>query len=194
MKRAVTVKKSPQKQPSPKVPTPRPKSYYPINTKGLCILCFRERRPVISRPVGNNSRQKFSSQFCTLLFRHLKLDIQRHIIQSAGPFPNLKKYKKVGVVLCEDCSLLARSFCELYCQMEQIQMKLNACSKDISEIVRIAGRIPSRVQAYEERIRLEKNQEIITALAKNIREEVVIKSIKSLFYYILIDLKSLSKF
>lgn len=121
---------------------------YKVDTKGICFLCLRE----LHSTANKKRRNEISSQFCKLLMRYLKIDFHENIAKASNFKWKSTNVKKVVIELCEDCSLMADTFRQTYCEIELFQMKLNGYVKTISDIMRIAGRIPSRVKEFHERI------------------------------------------
>lgn len=161
------------------------RAFYHVDTKGTCLLCLRERQQLNNKKQNNT----ISPKFCKILLRYLKIDFHQNIVKPSNFKWKVNRVKKVGIELCQDCSLLAASFCDMYSQLELIQMRVSACVKTISDIMRVAGRIPSRVKAYQERMGIIPNdlakgvngppmRPKAVLLVKNLRKEVIQKCTK----------------
>lgn len=159
------------------------RAFYHVDTKGTCLLCLRERHPLGSKKQNN----KISPKFCRVLLRYLNIDFHQDIVKPSNFKWKVNRVKKVRIELCQDCNLLAASFCEMYSQFELVQMRVNACVKTISDIMRVAGRIPSRVKAYQERMGIIASdlakgghpmRPKAVLLVKNLRKELIQKCTK----------------
>ncbi|CAL8143455.1 unnamed protein product [Orchesella dallaii] len=101
----------------------------------LCILCYK---PAIPKDDQNhNKKTGLEAKFLRLLLRHLNIKIE----------PKLQKFKN-EFLCCEDCDLLGGSFCDLFFQLECLQLQLNWKLRRIYQTMICAGRVPSRVIAF----------------------------------------------
>ncbi|CAL8143445.1 unnamed protein product [Orchesella dallaii] len=101
-----------------------------------CFLCYKPAARESELNEQNETTYSRNNQkFLSLLLRHLK--IQLH-------FNKIKK----EFLCCEDCLLLGDSFCDLYFQLECIQLQLNWKLKRVYDTMFYAGRVPSRVNAF----------------------------------------------
>ncbi|ODM92272.1 putative zinc finger protein [Orchesella cincta] len=138
-----------------------------INTKGICLLCFKEcsRR----KPSERNTAIKFPK----LINRYLHLNFERNVVKQ----PKLmKKYgdkrKNISIDLCADCTALAKSFCDMYCQLELVKMRLDQNITTISNIMKVAGRVPSRIKFYNEKMGLKSSVPTDRRRSANLRSIV----------------------
>ncbi|CAL8143469.1 unnamed protein product [Orchesella dallaii] len=109
-----------------------------INSK--CILCYK---PVTTTSVEQTQNSNVSDKkFLLLLSRHLKL------------YSDCKPVSQVNVdygnefLCCEDCSKLGDSFSQLYFQLECLRLELNWKVTKIYQTMLLAGRVPSRLNAF----------------------------------------------
>ncbi|CAL8143446.1 unnamed protein product [Orchesella dallaii] len=114
----------------------------------LCFLCYKptsEKDELQYR----NLKKSSDTKFLLLLLRHLKLDPKSEVLSNA-------------FVCCEDCAMLGKSFCDLFFQLECIQLQLNSKLQRLYDGMLYAGRIPSRVIAFRTQFEnLDENKEEI---------------------------------
>ncbi|CAL8143441.1 unnamed protein product [Orchesella dallaii] len=98
----------------------------------LCTLCYK---PATHREENNETGNLSRTKFLYLLLRHLKMQ------------PKLDKFKN-EFMCCEDCALLANSFCDLYFQRECIKLQLEWKLRKVYKTMVCAERVASRVNAF----------------------------------------------
>ncbi|CAL8143454.1 unnamed protein product [Orchesella dallaii] len=114
----------------------------------LCFLCYKptsEKDELQYRKLKKSSDTKF----LLLLLRHLKLHPKSEVLSNAFE-------------CCEDCAMLGKYFCDLFFQLECIQLQLNSKLQRLYDGMLYAGRIPSRVIAFRTQFEnLDENKEEI---------------------------------
>ncbi|CAL8139672.1 unnamed protein product [Orchesella dallaii] len=162
---------------------PKAEKIFRINTKGICILCFKE----CSR--RQSSDRNTALQFPKTIIRYLNLNFKRNFAQQPNLMKNCGNRRKISVDLCADCTALAKSFCDIYSDLELAKMRLDHNVTTISNIMKVAGRIPSRVQFYKEKMGLKNSgpndaKRKHAKLAENFRQELMKKcsaNLRSIF-------------
>ncbi|CAL8143473.1 unnamed protein product [Orchesella dallaii] len=114
----------------------------------LCILCFKLASSSSSFELSSKKTRDWdvstSEQFILLLSRHLNL--------SSKETPN--SHVKVELLFCEVCSKLAKSFLQLYFQLECIRLEVEWNVRKMYETMLCAGRVSSRFNAFKTQFEL----------------------------------------
>ncbi|CAL8114452.1 unnamed protein product [Orchesella dallaii] len=109
----------------------------------LCILCFKLASSSLTFELSSKKTRDWnvstSEQFMLLLSRHLNL------CSKETPSSHVKR----ELLFCEVCSKLAKSFLQLYFQLECIRLEVEWNVRKMYETMLCAGRVSSRFNAFK---------------------------------------------
>ncbi|CAL8084121.1 unnamed protein product [Orchesella dallaii] len=131
-----------------------------VEKSSVCIFCYscvatvapNDRNVTLKRfkSGGNGYGGCFQAKFLLLLSRYLKFTdfVQgRHRVAAAE------------LILCQDCADLGDSFCEMFLQLEAIQLQLNWQVRTISERISSSKQAPSKRKKFWQQFKCDDRNE-----------------------------------
>ncbi|ODM95027.1 Zinc finger and BTB domain-containing protein 16-A [Orchesella cincta] len=106
------------------------------NKNLLCVFCYKKPGKYFG------SKEDTSGKLISLLGRYLRANLNSE-----------------SFILCEDCSHLGSTFCDLYFQFERIKMELDWKVKMFCDTMILARKVPSRYVAFKEQFGWSKSQQ-----------------------------------
>ncbi|ODM96051.1 Trans-1,2-dihydrobenzene-1,2-diol dehydrogenase [Orchesella cincta] len=123
----------------------------PLATYQHCIVCYRQQKQSIpppgSRAISKNS--EVCRRFCTLASRHLDLD--PYFFRWERTL-NTKSIINIETV-CDECLEPTTSFCDIYGQLEYLQMQLSWRLVEVCRLMTNADKEDSPHQEYRQTLK-----------------------------------------
>lgn len=149
---------------------------YLIETKNLCLICFKECTSVSVRK---------AKLFCRVLERYFSVNFKVSELSSESQYKEVSSNPKsvqrnVHFLICENCCALADKIRHLHQKLELVQMKLHACGQNLYDIMNSAEKVSNRIDTFNDRMASfkERADEKVKVI-QNVRREILKKCKKN---------------
>lgn len=126
------------------------KDGFVVDTKNLCFLCYRPAKIVAAGVKGRVKDKRFSLRGIS---RFMDVDFQRLAKPAMSVSGQEGKFPQVLVTVCSRCSVLTEEFSALYQYMEFTQMKINACVRNLNELMKKSDCNAKLVENFRRRMK-----------------------------------------
>ncbi|ODN04508.1 putative zinc finger protein [Orchesella cincta] len=146
------------------------KQTYEINTKGLCLFCFKDC-------LNEGIKDPPSPLSFKMLLRYLKINIL-NLCNFPSSFLQSMSSQEVDIdaviTTCAECLEEQKKFCRLFQQFEQIQLQLDKCVQTLYERMTDGSRNSDQVREYQTRMRTSDPTKLFEAyVAESLRKQVL---------------------
>ncbi|ODN04509.1 Chorion transcription factor Cf2 [Orchesella cincta] len=146
--------------------------YYEIDTKGICLLCFRE---CSEEELVNPEKASLATSF-KMMLRYLKIDIKNlckfpsYFLQSMDALVDIDAV----ITTCVDCSNVQKKFGQLFQEFERIRLQLDKCVQSLHHRMTVGSMNQQQIREYEKRMSTRNPAKLFDAyVAERLRKEVL---------------------
>ncbi|CAL8139680.1 unnamed protein product [Orchesella dallaii] len=147
--------------------------FYEINTKGLCLLCFKD---CSSEETNLGSEKVSCATSFKMMLRYLKIDMKNLCKFPSYFLHSMNALVDIDTVItaCTECSKVQTKFSQLFQEFERIRLELDNCVQSLYCGMTTGSKNQQQVREYQKRMSTRNPTRLFDAyVAERLRTEIL---------------------